>query len=407
MRGEESKSVLLGVTGGIAAYKAADLARELRRAGFGVQVAMTAAATKFITPLTLAALTGKRVITSLFEDRSDEETLQSAIAHIDVARAADAFLVAPASADVIAKLALGLADDFLTTAHLAFRGPLLVAPAMNTNMWEHPATRENLAMLRSRGATVVEPGFGELACGTVGAGRMAGLDSIVAAVHDALRPREDLNGEHVLVTAGPTREALDPVRYISNRSSGRMGFALAAEAERRGASVTLIAGPVALPTPKGCERIDVETASQMCDAVLDQLGVATIVVMAAAVADYRPVRRAGRKLKKRDGPPHISLVETPDILRTVGERKGDRIVVGFAAETNDLEANARRKLRAKGCDLVMANPVGGETGFDTDINQGILLRPAGEPVRIEPVSKAEMAARILDEAIGLRQRRAA
>ncbi len=407
MPGEESKTVLLGVTGGIAAYKAADLARELRRAGFAVQVAMTAAATKFITPLTLAALTGKRVITSLFEDRSDEETLQSAIAHIDVARAADAFLVAPASADVIAKLALGLADDFLTTAHLAFRGPLLVAPAMNTNMWEHPATRENLAMLRSRGATVVEPGFGELACGTVGAGRMAGLDSIVAAVRDALRPPEDLNGEHVLVTAGPTREALDPVRYISNRSSGRMGFALAAEAERRGASVTLVAGPVALPTPKGCERIDVETASQMCDAVLDQLGVATIVVMAAAVADYRPVRRAGRKLKKRDGPPHISLVETPDILRTVGERKGDRIVVGFAAETNDLEANARRKLRAKGCDLVMANPVGGETGFDTDTNQGILLRPVGEPVRIEPVSKAEMAARILDEAIGLRQRRAA
>lgn len=407
MPGEESKTVLLGVTGGIAAYKAADLARELRRAGFGVQVAMTAAAMKFITPLTLAALTGNRVITSLFEDRSDEETLQSSIAHIDVARAADAFLVAPASADVIAKLALGLADDFLTTAHLAFRGPLLVAPAMNTNMWEHPATRENLAMLRSRGATVVEPGFGRLACGTVGAGRMADLDSIVAAVHDALRPPEDLTGEHVLVTAGPTREALDPVRYISNRSSGRMGFALAAEAERRGASVTIVAGPVALPTPKGCERIDVETASQMYDAVLDQLGVATIVVMAAAVADYRPVRKAGRKLKKRDGPPHISLVETPDILRAVGKRKGDRIVVGFAAETNNLEANARRKLRAKGCDLVMANPVGGETGFDTDINQGILLRPVGEPVRFEPVSKAEMAARILDEAIGLRQRRAA
>jgi len=407
MPGEESKTVLLGVTGGIAAYKAADLARELRRAGLGVQVVMTSAATKFITPLTLAALTGKRVITSLFEDRSDEETLKSAIAHIDVASAADAFLVAPASADVIAKLALGLADDFLTTAHLAFRGPLLVAPAMNTNMWEHPATRENLATLRSRGATIVEPGFGELACGTVGAGRMADLDSNVSAVRDALRPPGDLNGEHVLVTAGPTREALDPVRYLSNRSSGRMGFALAAEAERRGANVTIVAGPVALPTPKGCERIDVETANQMCDAVLKQLEAATIVVMAAAVADYRPLRKAGRKLKKRDGPPRISLVETPDILRAVGERKGDRIVVGFAAETNDLEANARRKLRAKGCDLVMANPVGGATGFDTDTNQGLLLRPVGEPVRIEPVSKAEMAVRILDEAIGLRQRQAA
>ena len=404
---KESKTVLLGVTGGIAAYKAADLARDLRRAGFGVQVAMSAAAMKFITPLTLAALTGNRVITSLFEDRSDDETLQSSIAHIDVARAADAFLVAPASADVIAKLALGLADDFLTTAHLAFRGPLLVAPAMNTNMWEHPATRENLALLRSRGATVVEPGFGELACGTVGAGRMADLDSIVAAVRHALSPSDDLRGEHVLVTAGPTREALDPVRYISNRSSGRMGFALAAEAERRGATVTIVAGPVALPTPRGCDRVDVETARQMRDAVLDQLGVATIVVMAAAVADYRPVQRADRKLKKRDGPPRISLVETPDILRAVGERKGDRIVVGFAAETDDLEANARRKLRAKGCDLVLANPVGGETRFDTDTNQGILLRPAGDPVRIEPISKAEMAARILDEAIGLRQRRAA
>ncbi len=403
----DKKTVLLGISGGIAAYKAADLARALQAAGLDVQTVMTRAATKFITPLTMAALTGNKVITDLFEDASADETLNSAIAHIDVAQRSDLLLVAPATADVLGKFALGLADDFLSTAHLAFKGPLVLAPAMNTNMWEHPATRENLAVLRSRGARIVEPGTGELACGTIGAGRLADLDSIVAAVEEALRPCGDLQGETVLITAGPTREALDPVRYLSNRSSGRMGFALAEEAARRGARVVLVAGPVQRPTPMGCERIDVESAQQMHDAVLGRLEEASLVVMAAAVADYRPVSRADRKLKKRDGVPDLTLAETPDILRAVGARKGDRTLVGFAAETDDLEANARLKLQAKGCDLVVANPVGGATGFDTEINQGMLLTATGDPLAINPMSKSEMAARIFDEAVRLRTRRAA
>ena len=404
---EDSKTVLMGISGGIAAYKAADLARALRAAGFEVQAVMTAAATEFITPLTMASLTGNHVITSLFEEGTHDGNLESAIRHIEAARTADLLLVAPATADVLAKLALGLADDFLTTAHLAFRGPLVLAPAMNTNMWEHPATRENLEVLRSRGARVVEPGIGELACGTVGAGRMACLEAIVRQVQDCLQPSGELSGEHVLVTAGPTREALDPVRYLSNRSSGRMGFAVAREAALRGAKVSLVAGPVSLPTPQGCDRIDVESAREMHDAVLQALESATVVVMAAAVADFRPGHQSARKLKKRDGLPRISVVPTPDILRAVGKRKQDRILVGFAAETEDLEANARLKLQSKGCDLVLANPVGGETGFDSEMNQGILLRQSAEPLRIETVTKAEMAGTILDEAIGLRRRRAA
>ncbi len=404
---ERSTAVLLGITGGIAAYKSADLARALGAAGCDVRVVMTPAAARFITPLTFAALTGNRVITSLFEDGSDGDTLHSAIAHIDAASRADVFLIAPATADAIARLALGLADDFLTTAHLAFRGPLVVAPAMNTNMWEHPATRDNLEILRSRGALVVEPGSGELACGMVGSGRMADAGEIVAAVLRSVRPTGNLVGEHVLITAGPTREPLDPVRYISNRSSGRMGFAIASEAARRGARVTLVAGPVALATPAGCDRVDVESAAQMHEAVIERLPAATVVVMAAAVADFRPATASRNKLKKHRGLPSLALVETEDILRAVGKRKGDRVLVGFAAETENLEANARRKLRSKGCDLVMANPVGGATGFDTELNQGVLLRPGADPLRFRPVSKVEMAGRILDEVAGLRRRRAA
>ena len=396
-------TVLLGVSGGIAAYKSAELVRALRAEGCSVQAVMTKAATKFITPLTLATLTGKRVVTDLFADASAEDTLHSAVAHIDVAQSADLMLVAPATADVLAKFAQGLADDFLSTAHLAFEGPLVLAPAMNTRMWEHPATRENLAVLRARGARVVDPGSGELACGTVGAGRFADTDRIVAAVQVALEASGDLRGERVLVTAGPTREDLDPVRYISNRSSGRMGFALAEDAARRGAEVTLVAGPVSLSTPAGCKRVDVESAQQMRDAVMERLDGVTIAVMAAAVADYRPVEPAGRKLKKRDGVPALELEETPDILQAAGDRKGGCLLVGFAAETDDLEANARRKLEAKGCDLVVANPVGGDTGFETDLNQGLLLAATGEALRLEPMTKTAMAARIFDTALRLRR----
>ncbi len=398
---------MLGVTGGIAAYKSAELVRALQADGHAVQAVLTKAATKFITPLTIASLTGNKVITDLFDDSSPDETLHSAIAHIDVAQRADVLLVAPASADMLAKFALGLADDFLSTAHLAFRGPLVLAPSMNTNMWEHPATRENLAALRTRGARIVEPGVGELACGTVGPGRLAELGAIVAAVRSALSSEDDLQDECVLVTAGPTREALDPVRYISNRSSGRMGFELANEAARRGARVVLIAGPVALPTPPGCERIDVESAAEMHQSVLRHLGEASFAVMAAAVADYRPDHAAASKLKKRDGLPQLSLEETPDILQSAAAHQGDRVLVGFAAETDDLEANGRRKLQSKGCDLVVANPVGGATGFDSELNQGMLLAADGSVQRLGPMSKAEMAGRILDEAIRLRKRMAA
>lgn len=403
----DQSTVLLGVTGGIAAYKSAELVRALQADGHAVQAVLTKAATKFITPLTIASLTGNKVITDLFDDSSPDETLHSAIAHIDVAQSADVLLVAPASADILAKFALGLADDFLSTAHLAFRGPLVLAPSMNTNMWEHPATRENLAALRTRGARIVEPGVGELACGTVGPGRLAELGDIVAEVRSALNAEGDLQDECVLVTAGPTREALDPVRYISNRSSGRMGFALAAEAARRGARVVLIAGPVALPTPAGCERIDVESAAEMHQSVLQHLGEASFAVMAAAVADYRPEHQAASKLKKRDGLPQLSLEETSDILQSAAAHKGDRVLVGFAAETDDLEANARRKLQSKGCDLVVANPVGGATGFDSELNQGMLLAADGSVQRLGSMSKAEMAGRILDEAIRLRKRMAA
>lgn len=403
----DQSTVLLGVTGGIAAYKSAELVRSLQADGHAVQAVLTKAATKFITPLTIASLTGNKVITDLFEDSSPDETLHSAIAHIDVAQRADVLLVAPASADMLAKFALGLADDFLSTAHLAFHGPLVLAPSMNTNMWEHPATRENLAALRTRGARIVEPGVGELACGTVGPGRLAELGDIVAAVRSALSSEDDLQDECVLITAGPTREALDPVRYISNRSSGRMGFALANEAARRGARVVLIAGPVALPTPPGCERIDVESAAEMHQSVLQHLGEASFAVMAAAVADYRPDHAAASKLKKRDGLPQLSLEETPDILQSAAAHQGDRVLVGFAAETDDLEANGRRKLQSKGCDLVVANPVGGATGFDSELNQGMLLAADGSVQRLGPMSKAEMAGRILDEAIRLRKRIAA
>ena len=403
----DQKMILLGVSGGIAAYKSAELVRALQADGHAVQAVMTKAATKFITPLTIASLTGNKVITDLFDESSPDETLQSAIAHIDVAQQSDVLLVAPATASTLAKFALGLADDFLSTAHLAFRGPLVLAPAMNTNMWEHPSTRENLATLRARGARIVEPGEGELACGTVGAGRLADLNEIVGAVRSALHTGSDLEGECVLVTAGPTREAIDPVRYISNRSSGRMGFALANEAARRGARVLLIAGPVTLPTPAGCERIDVESAEQMHQAVMERLGEASFVIMAAAVADYRLADPASTKHKKRFGLPRFSFEETTDILRSIGASKGDRVLVGFAAETDELEINARHKLRSKGCDLVVANPVGGATGFDTDLNQGMLLSADGSVRHLEPMSKAVMAGQILDEAIRMRKRMAA
>jgi phosphopantothenoylcysteine decarboxylase/phosphopantothenate--cysteine ligase len=393
------KRIVLGVSGGIAAYKAAELCRRLQGRGFSVRVVMTASAQKFVTPLTFAALTGERVITDLFASDSGDATLSSAIDHIGIAQESDLLLVAPATADILAKFAHGIADDFLTTMHLAYTGPLLVAPAMNSNMWAHPATAENIATLRARGVHIVEPDAGELACGMVGPGRLAEPDSIADAAERILNApaaQQDLAGKRVLITAGPTREPLDPVRYISNRSSGKMGFALAAEARDRGASVTIVCGPASASPPSGCKIVPVETAQQMYDRVMENLDAAQIVVMAAAVADYRPASIATQKIKKDQSAPAVDLEPTQDILKAVGTSKGSRILVGFAAETENLQANAERKLRGKNCDLLVANLVGDGLAFDTDDNQGLILSASGDVVEISRMSKRQMAGRIFD-----------
>ncbi len=393
------KRIILGVSGGIAAYKSAELARRLQDRGFSVRVVMTASAQKFVAPLTFAALTGERVITDLFASDSGDATLSSAIDHIGVAQEADLLLVAPATADVLAKFAHGIADDFLTTMHLAYVGPVLVAPAMNSNMWAHPATAENIAVLQARGVHVVEPDAGELACGMVGPGRLAEPDRIADAAERILNvpaPSQDLAGRRVLITAGPTREPIDPVRYISNRSSGKMGFALAEEARDRGASVTIVCGPVTAMPPSGCKIIPVETAQHMYDRVMENLDAAQIVVMAAAVADYRPAAPAARKIKKDHAAPSVELEPTQDILKAVGAAKGDRILVGFAAETEDLQANAEHKLRGKNCDLLVANLVGDGLAFDAEENQGLILSASGDIIEISRMSKRRMASRIFD-----------
>lgn len=393
------KRIVLGVSGGIAAYKSAELARRLQDRGFSVRVVMTASAQKFVAPLTFAALTGERVITDLFASDSGNATLSSAIDHIGVAQEADLLLVAPATADILAKFAHGMADDFLTTMHLAYAGPVLVAPAMNSNMWAHPATAENIAVLRARGVHIVEPDAGELACGMVGPGRLAEPDRIADAAERILNVpalSQDLAGKRVLITAGPTREPIDPVRYISNRSSGKMGFALAEEARDRGASVTIVCGPVTATPPSGCKIIPVETAQQMYDRVMENLDAAQVVIMAAAVADYRPAAPAAQKIKKDHAAPAVELEPTQDILKAVGAAKGERILVGFAAETENLQANAERKLRGKNCDLLVANLVGDGLAFDADDNQGLILSADGSVVEISRMSKRRMASRIFD-----------
>ena len=397
--------IVLGVSGGIAAYKSAELVRLLTERGYRVQVVMTASAQEFIRPLTFAALTGQKVITDLFSDTSGDATLQSAIEHIGVAQEADLLLVAPATANILAKFANGVSDDFLTTMHLAYQGPLVVAPAMNTNMWDHPATRTNLATLRGRGVCVVEPDSGALACGMVGPGRLADLNSIVAAVDEQLGRSRDLEGETVLITAGPTQEPLDPVRFLSNRSSGRMGFALAEEARSRGARVVIVCGPVALEPPPGCEVDHVTTTDEMYNAVLRRLSEATIVIMAAAVADYRPAKAEVSKIKKSSAATSLELEPTVDILAEVARLKGERLLIGFAAETDQLLEHAGQKLRKKNCDLIVANPVGDSAagaGFDSEENQGVLLSATGETIELPRSSKRQMAERIIDSALQLR-----
>ena len=394
---------LLGVGGGIAAYKAAELARGLAGSGLEVQVVMTEAAREFVRPLTFAALTGRKVITDLFPRGGQEETLSSAVEHIGVAQESELLVVAPATADLMAKFAHGLADDFLSTLYLAFTGPVLLAPAMNTNMWLHAATQANLQVLRRRGHTIVGPDEGSLACGMVGPGRMSEPEVIAEAALSILNKRRDLDGETVLVTAGPTEEPLDPVRYISNRSTGKMGYALAEAAACRGAKVILISGPVHLQEPRGVAVVKVRTALEMRQAVLEHLEPATILIKAAAVADYHVAKVAEQKIKKTAARLSLELDPTPDILAELGQKKGDRLLIGFAAETENLRQEARRKLQSKNCDMVVGNLVGQEgTGFESDTNEVVLALATGEVIALPLASKRDVADRILDEALKLR-----
>jgi phosphopantothenoylcysteine decarboxylase/phosphopantothenate--cysteine ligase len=396
-------NIALGVGGGIAAYKAAELARALMTRGFTVNVVMTSAAEEFIRPLTFAALTGRKVITNLFSAASAEDTLSSAIEHIRVAQENDILVVAPATADLLAKFAHGLADDFLSTTYLAFTGRVVLAPAMNTNMWNHPATQANLKTLRDRGHLIVDPDDGALACGMVGPGRLAEPDAIAEAIANLTTAKHDLEGEVVLITAGPTQEPLDAVRYLSNRSSGKMGYAIAEEASARGARVILVSGPVAIPEPHHVEVVHIQTAAQMFDAVKKHLAESTIIIKAAAVADYHRADAPQYKVKKTAARMSIELDPTVDILADLGKNKGDRLLIGFAAETENLMGEARRKLESKNCDMVVANLVSQEgIGFDSNDNEVVLVTRASDPIQVSRAPKKAIAARILDETMKLR-----
>ncbi|MBZ5695202.1 MAG: bifunctional phosphopantothenoylcysteine decarboxylase/phosphopantothenate--cysteine ligase CoaBC [Acidobacteriia bacterium] len=398
--------IALGVTGGVAAYKAAELVRRLQQEKLDVQVVMTRSAREFITPLTFAALTGKKVITEMFgADDAAPANVESAIEHIAVAQRIDLLLVAPATADILGQFAHGIAGDFLSTLYLATKAPVVVAPAMNVNMWEHPATQENLKTLRARGVHVVDPEEGYLACGMTGAGRLAATEAIVEKVCGVLGLRHDLEGQTVLVTAGPTREDIDPVRFLTNRSSGKMGYALAEAASRRGARVVLISGPTDLPVPEGVDWVPVRTTEEMRNAVRERAREAQVVIMAAAVSDYRPAAAQSQKLKRGDDRLTLELEPTPDILAELGREKGSRILVGFAAETDRLAENARGKLARKGADMIVANDVTQEgAGFDTDTNIVTLFLRDGREVPLPKLSKFDVANRILDQVLQLRQR---
>jgi phosphopantothenoylcysteine decarboxylase/phosphopantothenate--cysteine ligase len=412
----KGRRVALGVTGGIAAYKAAEILRGLQRAGCSVRVGMTKRACEFITPLTFRALSGAHVIVDDYAPDNPDP-----IAHITFSQTVDLLIVAPATADILAKFANGIADDFLSTTYLASNAPVLVAPAMNTTMWNHPATQRNLARLRADGVRIVEPDAGEMACGTVGPGRLSEPERIVAAALDMLRdesPRseslraerrtQDLAGESVLVTAGATREEIDPVRFLTNRSSGRMGFAVARAAWERGASVTVVAGATTEVPPEGVQIVRAVSAEEMRAAVMKEIGAATIFIAAAAVSDYRPVKRAANKLKKSEANLTLELEPTPDILAEVAAGRHDGLlVVGFAAETDNVLEHAREKLLRKKLDAIVANDVTREgAGFDTETNIITLItsdNPLARPLPL--MSKLDAAHRILDEVVGLRRQK--
>lgn len=396
--------IALGVSGGIAAYKAAEIVRLLQERGVRVQVIMTRAAQEFVRPLTFAALSGEKVITDMFAaGNQNAPNIESAIEHIAVAESIDALLVAPATADAVAKFAQGIANDFLTTLYLATTAPVILAPAMNVNMWNHPATQANLELLRKRGVKIVEPGEGYLACGMTGPGRLAENETIVAALLEAVGVSQDLAGETVLITAGPTREKIDPVRYLTNRSSGRMGYALAEAALRRGARVLLVTGPVALKPPGAAEVTAVESAAEMREAVLRLLPESSIVIKTAAVADYRPKQIAEQKMK-RSGPMWLELEPNADILAEVARLKKSQIIVGFAAETQNALENARKKLAAKSLDAIVVNDVSrAGVGFDSDRN-AVTIIAHDEVVDVPETSKWEVAQRVLDQVVRLRKR---
>jgi phosphopantothenoylcysteine decarboxylase/phosphopantothenate--cysteine ligase len=395
--------ILLGVTGCIGAYKAAEVLRSLQRAGAAVRVVMTQHATEFVRPLTFEALSGEAVIVGMW-DRPDH----SRIEHITVAREADLLLVAPATANILAKFAHGIADDFLSTLYLSNTNRVLVAPAMNVEMWNHPATQENIARLRARGVEFVDPDAGYQACGEVGVGRLAEVEQIVARALALVRPRRrDLSGERVLVTAGPTIEDLDPVRFLTNRSSGRMGYAVAEAARDRGAEVTLISGPTQLPPPAGIEMIDVRSTAEMYEEVMRRVAGATIFIGCAAVADFRPVARARQKIKKRGGARlTLELEATEDIIAAVAAapQRLSRLVVGFAAESESLLAHAEAKLRSKGMDLIVANDITrSDAGFDVETNAATIIRRDGSRRELALAGKRELADDVLDEVVELRR----
>jgi phosphopantothenoylcysteine decarboxylase / phosphopantothenate---cysteine ligase len=398
--------IALGVSGGIAAYKAAEIVRHLQDHGVRVQVIMTAAAQEFVRPLTFAALSGEKVITSMFGSSAETPNLDSAVEHIAVAQSIDCLLVAPATADTIAKFAQGIANDFLSTTYLATKAPVVIAPAMNVNMWEHPATRENLEILRKRGVHIVEPGSGYLACGMIGAGRLAEPEQIVAETLSRLGISQDLAGQSVLITAGPTHEPIDPVRYLGNRSSGKMGYALAEAALRRGAKVVLVSGPTALQPPSAAETVFVETAQQMRTAVLDRWEQADLIIMAAAVADYHVKSVATEKIK-RDGARELQLEPNPDILADLGSLRqaagnSKPMLIGFAAETDHLLDNARAKLKKKAVDAIVLNDVSKPgIGFNSDRNE-VTIVTTNETIAVPEASKLDVAMKILNAALRMR-----
>ena len=394
------KQIVLGVTGSIAAYKAVLLLRELTARGAEVTVVMSANAEHFVGALTFRTLSGRPVLSSLFDPQSEE-----AVEHVALAERADAFVVAPATANLLAKAAHGIADDFLTTLLLATRCPVLMAPAMDGGMWDHAAVQANVETLRERGVTVLEPEAGALASGLSGRGRLPEVPTLVEAVERALTPQRDLTGERVLVTSGPTREPIDPVRYLSNRSSGKMGHAVASAALRRGAEVVLISGPTTLQPPPGAVYVPVQTAEEMREASLQHLASASVVIKAAAVADYRVERPSATKIKSggKDEGLTLSLVANPDILKELAQRKGGAFLVGFAAETNDVRKHAADKLRTKGVDLLVVNDVSQQgIGFDAEDNQVLLLDRWGGTLELPRMSKLEVAHAILDRVLALR-----